>query len=41
MVTVARVWTEMIENDDFGRFREVYSDHLPVSECVGVMADTD
>ena len=39
--TVARVWTDLIENDDFGKFREVYSDHLPVSVCVRVMKDTD
>ena len=39
--TAARVWTDLIENDGFGTFRTVYSDHLPVSVCVRVMADTD
>ena len=37
----ARVWTELIEGGDFAKFRETYSDHLPVSVCVRLMEDTD
>ena len=37
----AKVWTDLIENGDFAKFREVYSDHLPVSVCVRLMKDTD
>lgn len=37
----AKVWTDLIENGDFAKFREVYSDHLPVSVCVRLMTDTD
>jgi len=37
----ARVWTDLIEDGDFAEFREIYSDHLPVSVCVRLMKDTD
>ena len=37
----AKVWTDLIEDGDFEKFREVYSDHLPVSVCVRLMKDTD
>ena len=37
----AKVWTDLIEDGDFAKFREIYSDHLPVSVCVRLMKDTD
>ena len=37
--TVARVWTDMIENRNFPKFRETYSDHSLV--CVRGMEDRD
>ena len=37
----ARVWTELIEDGEFAKFRKTYSDHLPVSVCVRLMKDTD
>ena len=37
----AKVWTGLIEDGDFAKFRKVYSDHLPVSVCVRLMKDTD
>lgn len=39
--TEAKVWTDLIEDGDFAKFREIYSDHLPVSVCVRLMKDTD
>lgn len=37
----AKVWTSLISNSNYDKYRKTYSDHLPVSVCVKVMADND
>ncbi|WP_193171270.1 endonuclease/exonuclease/phosphatase family protein [Nisaea nitritireducens] len=37
----AKVWRSLIPDGNFDKFRRIYSDHLPVSVCVRVVADND